>query len=430
MKAFEKIIGYEKEKKELMQIADILKNPEFYKKLGASAPSGLLLDGQPGLGKTLMANCLIKESGRKAFVCRKDKPDGEFVNYIKETFDKACENAPSIVFLDDMDKFANEDESRRNAEEYVTVQSCIDSVKGKDVFVLATTNSRRNLPDSLIRQGRFDKIINIYRPEPEDALLIIKHYLKNKVLVSDIDTEYIAKLMSSFSCAEIESVINKAAMIAGFERCERISQFHFINASLETVFRTHPFEIFEGDIDLEDGDARLSEIVYHEAGHAVVSELLSPESITLIGVEKYSGCVAEQRGHDYLSTSRSSKQILTSLAGMAAVDLKYGKKGRGSNTDIEDAKSEIKMNIDGAQYGFGMIECYERLASENIKSAWDNLVNIELERYYRETKQILAKNREFLDKLANELAEKKLLTMHDIQRIKSQCNIKEVDTKW
>ena len=109
-KEFEQVIGYRTIKDELIKICDIMQNSDFYEKLGVKVPSGLLLLGEPGLGKTLMANCFIKASGRRAFVCRKDKPDGDFVKHIKSVFDEGVKNAPSIVFLDDMDKFANGDE--------------------------------------------------------------------------------------------------------------------------------------------------------------------------------------------------------------------------------------------------------------------------------------------------------------------------------
>ena len=164
MKAMDKIIGYSSIKRELRQISDTLKNREAYDKLGVSSPRGLLLYGDPGVGKSLMAAAIIEESGRQAYTCRKDKPNGDFVKYIKETFDKAAENAPSIVFLDDMDKFTNGDERHPDAEEYVTVQSCIDEVKGKEVFVLATVNNIRNLPRSLRRAGRFDRTIEVEAP--------------------------------------------------------------------------------------------------------------------------------------------------------------------------------------------------------------------------------------------------------------------------
>ncbi|MCH5156236.1 MAG: AAA family ATPase, partial [Clostridiales bacterium] len=123
MSEFDKIIGYKDIKSELIRLCDIIRNGEKYKALGVTLSGGLLLDGDPGVGKTLMANCFIKESGRPAFVCRKNKPDGEFVNEIKKTFNEAAENAPSIILLDDMDKFANEDDNHKNAAEYVTVQS-------------------------------------------------------------------------------------------------------------------------------------------------------------------------------------------------------------------------------------------------------------------------------------------------------------------
>ena len=164
MSAFDKVIGYESIKKELIRFCDVLKNPERYRKLGVTIPSGILLEGEPGIGKTLMVNCFIEESGCRSFTIRKGKPNGDFVNEICETFRKAKEEASAIVFLDDMDKFANEDEDHRDAEEYVAVQSCIDECKGSGVFVLATVNTRYCLPDSLIRVGRFDRVIEMLRP--------------------------------------------------------------------------------------------------------------------------------------------------------------------------------------------------------------------------------------------------------------------------
>ena len=109
MRELDRVIGYESIKTELYRFIDIIKNPEKYKKLGAKMPKGIMLDGDPGIGKTLMAKSFIAETGLKSFVIRKDMPDGEFIDYISEVFDKAAEAAPSIVLLDDLDKFANED---------------------------------------------------------------------------------------------------------------------------------------------------------------------------------------------------------------------------------------------------------------------------------------------------------------------------------
>ena len=148
MENFKSIVGYKEIKLELSRILDQLINPEKYAALGVTEPHGLLLHGVPGVGKSTMAQCLVDACGRRAFVCRKDKSNGDFVNEIVRVFDEAAEAAPSVILLDDIDKFANEDECHSDSEEFVTVQACIDKVKDKRVFVVATVNNMRKLPNS------------------------------------------------------------------------------------------------------------------------------------------------------------------------------------------------------------------------------------------------------------------------------------------
>ena len=174
-------------------------------------------------------------------------------------------------------KFANEDRKRPNTEEYVTVQSCIDNVKGKDVFVIATTNQKRNLPESLVRSGRFDKILTLIVPEYDDSLGIIKHFLQNNDMASDIDPKYITNLMRYKSCAEIETMINEAAILAVSEGCEKIQPRHITEVCMKYRFGTS-FCLCKENIDLDDAKSNTAERVYHEAGHAVISEILNPES--------------------------------------------------------------------------------------------------------------------------------------------------------
>ena len=151
----------------------------------------------------------------EAFACRKTEPDGKFVDTVRKTFESAEAAAPSIVYLDDMDKFANDDERHRNSEEYVTVQSCIAELRGKEVFVLATVNEMRCLPDSLTRAGRFDRVIEIDVPEGNDAVEFVDHYLRSKRVASNLDTKAIADILEGRSCATLEAVINEAGLIAG-----------------------------------------------------------------------------------------------------------------------------------------------------------------------------------------------------------------------
>lgn len=429
MKAFDKIIGYASLKQELMQISDTLKNPQFYDKLGVSAPRGLLLYGEPGMGKSLMASAVIEESGRPVFRCRKDEPNGDFVKKIKATFEKAAENAPSIVFLDDMDKFANGDENHPDAEEYVTVQSCIDEVKGKEVFVLATANDIDCLPDSLCRPGRFDRTIEVEVPPREDAVEIIAHYLKSKRFVEGVDPTVIAKIMIGHSCADLETVINEAGLYAGYERAESITMEHFLKACLRTVFDKDGLANEQDDFSshLSDPHHIASHMIYHEAGHAVVSEVLCPGSVTLV----FAGNLRQEEGgftRDYREPGSSllewrKKRIITSLGGMAAMEQKFGLPDIGCASDLNYAFERVSHLL--SDYCINGLSFYSRGFgdSEHLKASLEQAAAAEVERYYRKAKEIISANREFFEKLAAALAEKKLLSAVDVEKIREECRV-------
>ena len=430
MSAFDKIIGYSSLKKELMQISDTLKNREFYGKLGISAPRGLLLHGEPGVGKSLMASAIIEDSGRPVFCCRKDCPNGDFVKKIKTTFDKATQSAPSIVYMDDMDKFANGDEQRPDAEEYVTVQSCIDEIKDKQLFVLATVNNTRCLPESLCRAGRFDRTIEVKAPRGEDALKIITYYLKSKRFVDEVDPSVIAKIMEGHSCADLETVINEAGLYAGYKRAEFITMEHFLKACLSIVFNVSSDSWDEQDdfsSHLSDPHHIASHMIYHEAGHAVVSEVLFPGSVTLV----FAGSLRQEEGgftsyyrdpgNSLLEWSKS--RIIASLGGMAAMEQKYGIPDIGGNRDLAQAFEKTRdLLVNACIKGFSLFEsCYAD--SERILSDREQAIAAEMENYYRKAKEILSANWEFFEKLAAALAEKKLLSAVDIQKIRGECQI-------
>ena len=214
---FESVIGYGDIKLELSRILDQLTDPAKYAALGVTETHGLLLHGAPGVGKSSFAKCFMNGSGRKSYICRKDKPNGDFVKEISRIFDEAAENAPAVILLDDLDKFANEDEGHRDAEEFVTVQACIDRVKDKQVFVVATANNIHKLPESLTRPGRFDHVLQIHCPEGKDAQDIVAHYLSKKPFVADMDMRRIGRLLEGRSCAELESVVNLAGTYAAYD---------------------------------------------------------------------------------------------------------------------------------------------------------------------------------------------------------------------
>ena len=252
MNPFDKIIGYDAVKNELIRMADVLAHSEVYSALGVSVPRGLLLHGDPGVGKTLMVNSLIEASGLPSFTCRRNIPDGDFVLRINEVFDEASKKAPAIVFLDDLDKFAKSEVDSFNQEEFVAVQAAIDNLNGKQVFVVATANDIDFLPPSLVRPGRFDKTLRIHNPSGQEAVEIIQHYLSGKPLEDDIDVSYIAKLLQNQSCAVLETAVNAAGVLAGFDRANRISMHHFVLGCLETVHEIPASMVIKGKMNVDN----------------------------------------------------------------------------------------------------------------------------------------------------------------------------------
>ncbi len=409
---FDEIVGYEDIKNELRIISDMLNNPELYKKMGARINNGVILEGEPGTGKTTLANCLIKSTNRKVYVCRKKISDGEFVKHIADLFDQAKENVPSILLLDDLDKFSDEDEDR-DAEEFVTVQTCIDEVKDSDVFVIATVNNWRKIPRSLLRPGRIGKRIQVRMPKHTEVEAIVKHYLDKTELCQGLDEVSVARMLSDESCATLENVIGCAAMKAAYNRQESVTMENIVDACLDLVFEAPectehlPYEL-------------LRKIAYHEAGHAVVAELLNPGSVSIVSIRETNGgeygFVRYFRHEELESTEYRENRIKTSLAGRAATELVFGEVDTGANADLHNAFDVAKRLVDNnCMFGFhNWIEDGETVyVAENRNRA----MSMVMEKNYLEVKKTLAKHRGLLDRMAHELLEKTTLVYADVQEI-------------
>lgn len=418
MSEFEKIIGYTDIVNELERYVDVLKKPEKYFNLGVKLPRGILLSGDPGLGKTLIATCFIKEAGCKTYTIRKMQSDGDFVNIIRDTFEKAKKDDLAVVFLDDMDKYANEDNFHRDADEYVTVQSCIDDCEKGKVFVIATVNNKDCLPESLLRAGRFDRVIEMTLPTGKDSLEIVKYYMRQKKVVDNIDYEEVARLLENHSCAELETVVNEAGIYAGRAGKAYIDQEDIVKAGIRMLFTT------PGCSKIKDFKC-LEKIAIHEAGHAVVYEMLDPGSVSLVSVwNTYSeaGITKTLRREDYFfSSDQIVKDIIGHLGGKAATEIILGEPDIGCYGDICKVHSLISQyTCDVCASGFGTMAKWEGYEIGNLLEHRERFISSEAERYYQSAKKILIENRAFLDEVIKALTDKKYLLHWDIQNIKNR----------
>ena len=411
---FDNIIGYQDIKRELLRIMDRLCDPEKYEKLGVTRPRGLLLHGAPGVGKSTFANRFIEATRMQTFICRKDKPNGDFVKEIVRIFDQAAQTAPSIILLDDVDKFANEDERHRDAEEFVTVQACIDAIKDKQVFVIATANNIRKLPDSLIRAGRFDHVLQLNCPPGKDAEQIVAHYLAQRKYVANLDARKIARLLQKRSCAELEKVVNEAGVYAGYEGRSQIEMGDALKAILRVVF--------DAPETMDADDSVLELIACHEAGHAVIAELLEPGSVDMVSVLSHGGEIGGitslyQDENYFYSKTQMENRVMCLLAGKAATELCYGTTDTGTISDLRRAFDIVLRFVDDyCSYGYDKF-VFSHETSGELLSRREQQIASEMDRYYAQVKQMLVANRGFLQALITKLVEEKTVLNEQIRAL-------------
>lgn len=433
MNAFEDVIGYDSLKQELTEILDIIHNPQIYRELGVLCPKGILLYGKPGVGKTLIADSFIAASGREAIICRKNAAQQSFIDSITESFERARDCAPSIILLDDMDKFANDDEKHKDSEAFVTIQSCIDLVKSDDVLVLATANNIDKLPDSLIRTGRFDRKIHVLQPTGEDAKAIIRHYLAGKDLGSQVDIDAVANLFGGHEASTLESAINQAGILAGYRRSAKIEMDDLIKSYL-MVAHDIPKECLasseSSDLYVNDGSM---DVFWHEAGHLVVYELLDPGSVSIaiaVGSDDYEHGFVRGKFSASNELDKRKKRIMSALGSAAAMDIAFGRVDPGAGEDIKNALvtiTDISEDLGGFA-GLSLSSIWRTSSELQERREVANSAIAEL--FFQEAKELLCQNRLFLEAVVCALAERSVLTAKDIAEIRAsiegdeQMNVK------
>lgn len=412
----EKVIGYDSIKETLRQIADVLKRPEAYKEKGVSMPRGLLMESAPGLGKSLMASILMEESGRKSFVFRRINEGNTFLGEMKDIFDVAKEEAPSILLLEDLNLYV--ESNSPYAPEWACLQACIDETSDADIFVIATTNDTRYMPQSLLRPGRFDYILNLNPPLGKTAENIVSYYLRDKNLAKDVQISDIVKAMPQVSCATLETVMNLAAINSVYRDHAHVQKEDIIDALLKVVYNLRK-------ADCEEDPQEHQMIAVHEAAHAVVGEVLHSGSIGIITIRGSHGAIGGmESGFAVYAKSEEEFQdeIIKTLAGKVGTALIYGIMDIRAAADIKKADQLLDIWLcHFAGGGFSGVEPSENRLSEPRLSYNEAIKSAKLEELYRRAYKILYDNRDFLLAVQKELLEHETLLNSDLAKIRESC---------
>ena len=401
MNYFEEIIGYENIKYELNRIIDYLNNKEKYDKIGARKPDNVILYGEPGLGKTKTAKLFINALNRSKYIINKNKTNGEFLEYLKKTINDASKNAPSVILFDDLDKYSNNDDAHTYTDEFILIQSLMDENSDKDIYYIATANDMLKLPKSLLRTKRLGLELEFNSPTLEDSKKIIKHYLENKKICQEIDYDLLSKMLVDKSCADLENIMNEAAINAAYDNREKISMQDIVKAILK--------ELYSAPASFESKTQKqLQTIAIHEAGHVVIQEYLEPGSTNFVSIEDNIGGITNVCiNSDYWSDiTYMENRVLSILGGKAATEIVFNKTDVGVNMDMTRARQIVKRFYDDyCMKGF--------LTDQDEKKEICNKLN----EYYIKAKEIIFNNKDKVYNIANELLAKKTLLNKEIKEI-------------
>ncbi|MDB1921449.1 ATP-dependent metallopeptidase FtsH/Yme1/Tma family protein [Clostridium tertium] len=430
---FDYVAGNEEAKESLMDIVDFLKNPQKYKDYGARMPKGVILYGSPGTGKTLLAKAVAGEAKVPFYALSGSDFVQVYVGVgaarIRNLFKKAKAQGKAVIFIDEIDaigkKRGGSSASSGNDERDQTLNALLTEMSGfgeqEGIVVIAATNRLDTLDSALLRPGRFDRHIEVSLPDISAREKIISLHLENKPY-NNLDLKDIAKKTAYFSGAKLENLINEAAIIAAKENSRLLTQDH-INKAYSIVLAG--YEKKERSHYLEE-DMLLTS--YHEAGHALVSLIKTPEDkvskITIIPTTKGAGgyTLTIPKDSSYQRLDYLKNRIMVLLGGRAAEEIIFGqdKISTGAQGDLSQT-TEMAMSMI-SEYGMGKTLGLLKLSSLGpLSNSYGNPVVEEcrelVNSLYGETLELLKNNREILNKIAMNLIEQETLDEKEIYSI-------------
>ncbi len=421
---FADVAGADEEKEELQEMVDFLRNPKHYVEMGARIPKGVLLVGPPGTGKTLLAKAVAGEAGVPFFsISGSDFVEmfvGVGASRVRDLFETAKKAAPSIVFIDEIDAVGRHRGAGLGGghdEREQTLNQLLVEMDGfainEGVIVMAATNRRDILDPALLRPGRFDRQVTVNYPDIDGRVAILKVHSKGKPLAKDVDLRNIAKRVPFATGAELENVMNEAAILAARARSKEITQQLLIDAIARVQMgpekRSHK---------VSDSDKRM--VAIHESGHALVGHFLpgcdEVHLITIVPRGQAAGHTLALPGEerDNLSRSQLLDQICMMLGGHAAEEVVLNEIYTGSSSDLKRATEMCRKMV--TQFGMsdklgtvylgsdqevfvGMEFGQSREYSEKVAAEIDEEVRRMLAECYERAKQVLREHRDRMDQL-------------------------------
>ncbi len=449
--SFDDVAGLKEAKQELMEVVDFLKNPKKYHEMGAKIPRGVLLLGAPGCGKTLLARAVAGQAGVPFFHISASEFVEMFVGVgasrTRDAFETAKAAAPSILFIDEIDAIGRErgagvggghDEREQTLNQILVEMDGFD--KDTNVIVLAATNRPDILDAALLRAGRFDRRVVVDLPNIEDREAILKIHGRGKPLAKDVDLKQIAVRTPGFSGADLENIMNEAAILAARNGEKTVSQADLYEAVEKVLLgperKTKVFSQREKEIT-----------AYHEAGHALVGSSLKDadpvHKISIIARGHAGGYTLKLPTEEMFLKTR--KQFLAEMAtlfgGYVAEQLMFGDNSTGASNDLQRASEMARKLV--TKYGmsdklgpqtFGKTQelvflgkeiGHEKNYSEKTATDIDAEVKSFIDRSYQVAKKIVSSRKDALEKIAKRLIEKEVIEKEEFDVILKDLKVKK-----
>jgi len=443
---FDDVAGVDEEKEELEEIVEFLKNPKKYTDMGARIPKGVLLVGQPGTGKTLLAKAVAGEAGVPFFIISGSDFVEMFVGVgasrVRDLFEQAKKNSPCIIFIDEIDAVGRQrgaglggghDEREQTLNQLLVEMDGFAANEG--VIVLAATNRPDVLDKALLRAGRFDRQIVVGMPDVKAREQILEVHSRKKRLADDVDLKVIAKNTSGFAGADLENVLNEAALLAARRNIDEIGMKEIEDAMVKVTMGPEKKTRVRSE-----KENRL--VAYHEAGHAVVSHYLTTQDpvhqISIVPRGMAGGYTMYRPTEDksFMSKTEMEENIVSLLGGRVAEALILNDVSTGASNDIERATKIARSMV--TQYGMsdrigtitlgqgqeevflGRDLAHAKEYSEETAAVIDEETKRIVDTGYNRAKQILSDNIDKLHKVAGVLLEKEKIEADEFEAIFSE----------